>query len=168
MGTGEKIDALEPFYPDRIASRILGMGDILTLIESAKQHIDKSKADKLIKKIKKGAFNLEDFLDQIKQIHKMGGVTGILNKLPGVNQLPDHVKNQLNDKKLKETEAVINSMTHKERRFPSNIKSSHKIRIAKGSGTSVQAINQLLKQFQQMEKMMKKMKGGGMIEKMFV
>lgn len=167
MGIGEKIEALEPFYPDRLASRILGMGDILTLVEEAHRHIDKTKADKLVKKIKKGkAFDLEDFRDQIKQIHNMGGVMGILNKLPGANQLPEHLKNQLNDKKLKETEAIINSMTPKERRFPDNIKNSQKRRIALGSGTSVQRINELLKQFLQMQKMMKKMKGGGMMKMM--
>lgn len=168
IGVGEKIDALEPFYPDRIASRILGMGDILTLVEEAERNIDKAKAEKLVKKIKKGkTFDLEDFRDQLKQIHQMGGVMGIMSKLPGVNQLPDHIKSQMNDKKLVEIEAIINSMTKKERRFPDGIRNSHKRRIAEGSGTSIQAINQLLKQFILMQKMMKKMaKKGGMMKLM--
>lgn len=168
MGIGEKIDALEPFYPDRIASRILGMGDILTLVEEAERTIDKKKAEQFVKKIKKGKpFDLEDFRDQLKQIHQMGGVMGIMNKLPGMNQLPSHVKDQFNDKKLTETEAIINSMTPKERRFPDVIRNSQKRRIALGSGTSIQAINQLLKQFLQMQKMMKKMsKKGGLMKLM--
>jgi signal recognition particle subunit SRP54 len=168
MGVGEKTDALEAFYPDRMASRILGMGDILSLVEEAKQKIDKEKADKLIKKIKKGKhFYLEDFRDQLKQIHRMGGITGVLNKLPGMNQLPSHLKKQFNDKKLIEIEVIINSMTAQERCFPERIKNSHKRRIAQGSGTSIQAINQLLKQFDQMRKMMRKMsKKGGMLKLM--
>lgn len=168
MGIGEKIDALEPFYPDRVASRILGMGDIVTLVEEAERHIDKTKAEKLVKKIKKGKpFDLEDFRDQLKQIHNMGGIMGIMNKLPGINQLPQHVKDQMNDKRLIEIEAIINSMTPKERRYPDLVRNSQKRRIAAGSGTSIQGINQLLKQFTQMQKMMKKMsKKGGMLKLM--
>lgn len=167
MGVGEKIDALEPFHPDRVASRILGMGDILSLVEEASRNLDKSKAEKLTKKLKKGSFDLEDFRDQLKQIHNMGGVMGIMSKLPGVNQLPQHVKDQVNDKKLVHIEAMINSMTRKERRFPDLIKNSQKRRIAGGSGTSIQDINQLLKQFLQMQKMMKKMsKKGGIMKLM--
>lgn len=168
IGVGEKIDALEPFYPDRIASRILGMGDIVSLVEEAERTLDRSKAEKLVKKIKKGkAFDLEDFRDQLKQIHNMGGVMGIMSKLPGINQLPQNVKDQFNDKKLVEIEAIINSMTPKERRFPDVIRNSQKRRIALGSGTSIQSINQLLKQFMQMQKMMKKMsKKGGMMKMM--
>lgn len=168
MGIGEKIDALEPFHPDRIASRILGMGDILTLVEEAERKIDKEQAQKLVTKIKKGkSFDLQDFLDQLKQVHKMGGIMGIVSKLPGINQLPQQVKDQFNDKKLVEIEAIINSMTPKERRFPDVIRNSQKRRIAQGSGTSIQAINQLLKQFLQMQKMMKKMsKKGGMMKMM--
>ena len=140
---GEKIDALEPFYPDRVASRILGMGDILSLVEEAERNLDRSKAEKLAKKIKKGkSFDLEDFRDQLKQIHNMGGVMSIMSKLPGINQLPQNVKDQFNDKKLVEIEAIINSMTPKERRFPDVIRNSQKRRIALGSGTSIQAINQ--------------------------
>lgn len=168
IGVGEKIDALEAFHPDRIASRILGMGDILTLVEEAERKIDRDQAEKLVKKIKKGkSFDLSDFRDQLKQIHNMGGVMGIMSKLPGINQLPQHVRDQFNDKKLVEIEAIINSMTIRERRFPDLIKNSHKRRIADGSGTSIQAINQLLKQFTQMQKMMKKMsKKGGMMKMM--
>lgn len=168
MGTGEKIDALEPFYPDRIASRILDMGDILTLVEEAERTLDKKKAGELVQKIKKGnAFTLRDLLDQLKQIHNMGGMMGIMSKLPGMNQLPQHVKDQMNDKKLKIIAAIINSMTPKEQRFPDLIRSSQKRRIAAGSGTTVQDINQLLKQFDQMRRMMKKMsKGGGMMKLM--
>jgi|SRR5579885_298976 signal recognition particle subunit SRP54 len=168
LGVGEKIDALEPFYPDRVASRILGMGDIISLVEEAERNLDRAKAEKLVKKIKKGkSFDLEDFRDQLKQIHNMGGVMGIMSKLPGINQLPQNVKDQFNDKKLVEIEAIINSMTPKERRFPDVIRNSQKRRIALGSGTSIQAINQLLKQFTQMQKMMKKMsKKGGIMKLM--
>lgn len=167
IGIGEKIDALEPFYPDRIASRILGMGDILTLVEEAERKIDKEKAEKFVKKIKKGKpFDLDDFRDQLKQIHNMGGIMGIMSKLPGINQIPDNVKTQFNDKLLVEIESIINSMTPKERRFPDRIKNSQKRRIAQGSGTSIQAINKLLKQFLQMQKMMKKMSKKGGITKL--
>lgn len=168
MGVGEKVDALEPFYPDRIASRILGMGDILSLVEEAERKLDKVKAEQLVTKIKKGkSFDLEDFRDQLKQVQSMGGMMGIMSKLPGMSQLPEAVKNQVNDKKFLEIEAIINSMTRKERRFPDNIRNSQKRRIALGSGTSIQAINQLLKQFGQMQKMMKKMsKKGGMLKMM--
>jgi len=168
MGMGEKVDAFEPFYPERIASRILGMGDVVSLVEEAEQKLDKSKAEKLAKKIKKGKmFDLEDFRDQLREIHKMGGIMGIMNKLPGMGALPANVKDQLNDKKIVETEAIINSMTFKERRFPAVIKGSRKRRIAMGSGTSVQAVNQLLKQFLLMQKMMQKMsKKGGMMKMM--
>ncbi len=167
MGVGEKIEALEAFYPDRVADRILGEGDIRTLMEQAAQKIDKSKAKQLVSKVKKGTFDLESFRDQLKQIHKLGGVAGIMSKLPGGMGLPPQLKSQFNDKKLVSTEAIINSMTVRERRFPDFIKHSHKERIAKGSGTTVQAVNQLLKQFTQMQKMMKKVsKGGGMMKMM--
>jgi len=168
IGTGEKIDALEPFHPDRIASRILGMGDILTLVEEAERKLDRSKAEKLAKKIKKGKmFDLEDFRDQLRQVSHMGGIMGIMNKLPGMNQLPKAAKDKINDKMLIEIEAIINSMTHKERRFPGLINGSRKRRIAMGSGTDIQAINRLLKQFTQMQKMMKKIsKQGGLLKLM--
>jgi signal recognition particle subunit SRP54 len=167
IGVGEKIDALEPFYPDRIASRILGMGDILTLVEEAERNIDKAQAEKLAKKIKKGkTFDLEDFRDQLKQIGKMGGIMGIVNKLPGMGNLPQAAKDKINDKSLVEIEAIINSMTRKERKFPGVINGSRKRRIAMGSGTDIQAVNRLLKQFMMMQKMMKKLKGGGLMKLM--
>lgn len=167
IGVGEKIDAIEPFYPDRIASRILGMGDVLTLVEEAERTIDKAQAEKLAKKIKKGkAFDLEDFREQLKQIGKMGGIMGIVNKLPGMGQLPQAAKDKMNDKSLVEIEAIINSMTRKERKFPAVINGSRKRRIAMGSGTDIQAVNRLLKQFTMMQKMMKKFKGGGLMKMM--
>jgi len=168
IGVGEKIDALEPFHPNRIASRILGMGDILSLVEEAERNLDKSKAEKLAKKLKKGkSFDLEDFCEQLEQINNMGGIMGIMSKLPGVNQLPQNVKDQLNDKKLKKIKAMLDSMTPKEKRFPDVIRNSQKRRIALGSGTSIQDVNQLLKQFMLMQKMMKKMsKKGGMMKMM--
>lgn len=168
IGIGEKIDALEPFYPDRIASRILGMGDILTLVEEAERNLDRSKAEKLAKKIKKGKpFDLDDFRDQLRQITNMGGIAGIMNKLPGMGALPKAAKDNMNDKVLIEIEAIINSMTQKERRFPGLVNGSRKRRIAMGSGTDIQAINRLLKQFTQMQKMMKKLsKQGGLLKLM--
>lgn len=168
IGIGEKIDAIEPFYPDRVASRILGMGDILTLVEDAQRNLDKDKAEKLAKKIKKGKmFDLEDYRDQLRQIGKMGGIMGIMNKLPGMGKLPEAAKNNLNDKTLVTTEAIINSMTPKERRLPGIINGSRKRRIATGSGTDIQTVNRLLKQFTLMQKMMKKFsKQGGLLKLM--
>jgi signal recognition particle subunit SRP54 len=168
IGVGEKTDALEPFYPDRVASRILGMGDIVSLVEEAERTIDKDKAEKLAKKIKKGkSFDLEDFRDQLRQIGKMGGIMGIVSKLPGIGGLPQATKDKINDKMLIEIESIINSMTPKERRKPDIIKGSHKRRIAMGSGTDIQAVNRLLKQFTQMQKMMKKFASkGGMMKLM--
>jgi signal recognition particle subunit SRP54 len=167
IGMGEKTDALEPFYPDRIASRILGMGDILTLVETAERAIDHDKANQLAKKIKKGkSFDLEDFRNQLRQIDKMGGIMGIVSKLPGIGNLPAAAKDKINDKMLVEIEAIINSMTRKERRYPAVIKGSHKRRIALGSGTDIQAVNRLLKQFTQMQKMMKKFANKGGILKL--
>ncbi|HVY53692.1 MAG TPA: signal recognition particle protein, partial [Gammaproteobacteria bacterium] len=165
MGVGEKIDNLEPFHPERVASRILGMGDIVSLVEEVGQKIDRDKAEKLAKKIQKGkTFDLEDFRDQMKEIGKMGGMMGIMSKLPGMNQIPPALKNQFDEKVLKRYIAIIDSMTPKERRFPDHIKGSHKRRISLGSGTDIQAINQLLKQFTMMQKMLKKVKGGGMMK----
>lgn len=168
IGIGEKIDALEPFYPDRIASRILGMGDVLSLVEEVERNIDRDKAEKFAKKIKKGkSFDLEDFRDQLRQVGKMGGIMGIVSKLPGIGNLPAAAKDKLNDKMLVEIEAIINSMTRKERRFPDLIKGSRKRRIAMGSGTDIQAVNRLLKQFTMMQKMMKKFtKQGGILKLM--
>jgi len=165
IGMGEKIDALEPFYPDRIASRILGMGDVLSLIEELETKVDKDKAEKLAKKVKKGkGFDLEDFRDQLVQMKSMGGMMGMMDKLPGMSNIPDAMKDQVNDKATNQMEAIINSMTKKERAKPEIIKGGRKRRIAAGSGTQIQDVNKLLKQFTQMQKMMKKMsgKGGGM------
>lgn len=165
IGSGEKIEALEPFYPDRIASRILGMGDILSLVEDVERKIDHEKAKKLAKKIQKGKlFDLEDFREQLQQLRKMGGIASMLNKLPGVNL--EEAQKKIDDKMFVKMEAIINSMTTKERRFPANIKGSHKRRIASGSGTDVQDINKLMRQFEQMQRMMKKMKGGKMAQMM--
>ncbi len=162
LGTGEKIDALELFYPDRLASRILGMGDVLSLIEDVERNVDRQKAEKLAKKIKKGkTFNLEDFLDQLREVGKMGGMANIVSKLPGMGGLQAAMKEKVNDRSLQEIEAIIQSMTKKERRFPVIINGSRKQRIAKGSGTSIQAVNRLLKQFTMMQKMMKKFSNGG-------
>lgn len=167
MGVGEKIEGLEAFYPDRIASRILGMGDILSLVEEAEQKMDRAEAEKLAKKLKKAQFDLEDFLAQLKQMEKMGGMQGMLNKLPGMSQLPEHLRNQVDDKKFKRIEAIILSMTLQERRFPDIIRGSRKKRIASGAGVDVPAVNQMLKQFEQMQKMVKAMaKKGGMMRMM--
>jgi len=166
LGVGEKTTALEAFHPDRVASRILGMGDVLSLVEEVTQKVDHDKAEKLAKKLQKGKdFTLADFKDQMVQMQKMGGMTGSMDKLPGMGQVPDAVKAQVGDKETNRTIAIINSMTPQEREFPGVIKGSRKKRIAAGSGTQVQDVNRMLKQFMQMQKMMKKMKGGGM-EKM--
>lgn len=163
MGVGEKTDALEPFYPDRVASRILGMGDMLSLIEELEGKVDREKAEKLATKLKKGdGFDLTDFLEQLKQMRNMGGMTSMLSKLPGMGQLPEQLKSQMDDKVLVHMEAIISSMTLKERAKPDIIKGSRKRRIAAGSGTQVQDVNRLLKQFDDMQRMMKKMKKGGM------
>ncbi len=167
MGVGERIDALEPFHPDRIASRILGMGDVLSLIEEVEMKVDKEQAARVAEKVFKGAgFTLDDFADQLKQMKNMGGMMSMLDKLPGMSNLPDAVKGQMGDKTFIQMEAIISSMTKKERARPEIIKGSRKKRIAAGSGTQVQEINKLLKQFTQMQKMMKKMKGKGGMTKM--
>lgn len=168
MGVGEKTDALEPFHPDRVASRILGMGDILSLIEDAERKLDKKKAEKLTKKIKKGkSFDLEDFRDQLLQMKNMGGVAGLLDKLPGMGQMAQAAQQQVNDKSLGQMEAIISSMTPHGRRYPDVINNARKRRIASGSGTQIQDVNRLIKQHKQMQKMMKKFtKKGGMANMM--
>lgn len=167
IGVGEKTQALEAFHPDRIASRILDMGDILSLVEEAQEKLDKSEAEKIAKKLQKGkGFDLEDFRGQLLQMKKMGGLTSLLDKLPGAGALPLPMKGQLDDKVLIKMEAIINSMTPQERRFPDIIRSSRKVRIAKGSGTEVQDINRLLKQFDQMQKMMKRFAKAGSMKKL--
>jgi signal recognition particle subunit SRP54 len=164
MSFGEKLDSFEPFHPERIASRILGMGDILSLIEEVERKTDKKASDKLAKKIKKGnGFDLDDFKQQLIQMNSMGGISGMLNKLPGMSNVPQHAKNEMNDKSLAQTVAIINSMTPKERRIPKIIIGSRKRRIAMGSGTQIQDVNRLLKRFEQMQKMMLKIsKPGGL------
>lgn len=160
IGTGEKPDALELFHPDRMASRILGMGDILSLVELAEEKVDKAEAARIEKKLGKNRFTLEDFSQQLKQIKKMGGAAKLLDMVPGMGRmkaLPDQDKVE---KEMKSVEAIISSMTLKERRDPSVINGSRRKRISKGSGTSVQEINRLLKQFQQAKKMMKRMSSG--------
>ncbi len=159
IGIGEKTDALELFHPDRIASRILGMGDVLSLIEEVERKIDRQKAEKLVKKLEKGkGFDLEDLRDQLIQLNQMGGISKFLDKLPGMGELPKQVKESVNDREIARQIAIINSMTPHERRFPAIINNSRKRRIAAGSGVQIQDVNRLLKQYAQMEKMMKKMK----------
>lgn len=163
IGMGEKLDALEPFHPDRMASRILGMGDVLSLVEDATRNVDHKKAQRLAKKLNKGkAFDLEDLRDQMLQMEKMGGMAGLMDKLPGMGNVPSAVKDKANDKQVRQMVAIINSMTPKERRFPDTIKGSHKRRIAMGSGMQIQDVNRLLKQHKQMKRMMKKFAGGGL------
>ncbi len=163
MGVGEKTEALEPFYPDRLASRILGMGDLLSLIEDAERKVDKKKAQRLAKKVEKGGrFDLEDFRDQLQQMKNMGGIGAMLDKMPGMGGMAQAAQAQLDTKQFDRMEAIINSMTAKERKNPDLINPSRKRRITAGSGTAVPDLNRLLKQHKQMQKMMKKMKGGGM------
>ncbi|HCT1987547.1 TPA: signal recognition particle protein [Proteus mirabilis] len=167
LGVGEKTEALEPFHPDRISSRILGMGDVLSLIEDIESKVDRAQAEKLATKLKKGdGFDLNDFLDQLKQMKNMGGMASMLSKMPGMSQVPDAVKSQMDDSILVKMEAIISSMTKKERQKPEIIKGSRKRRIAMGSGTQVQDVNRLLKQFDDMQRMMKKMKKGGLAKMM--
>ena len=161
IGVGEKSDALEPFHPDRLASRILGMGDMLSLIEEMEQKVDREKAEKFAKKIQKGkGFDFNDFLEQLQQMQSMGGVGSMLDKLPGVNSKA--MKEQVSDKMLARQIAVIQSMTKQERRYPDLIKGSRKQRIADGCGQELHNVTLILKQYQMMQKMMKKFKGGNM------
>ncbi len=168
IGNGEKVDALEPFHPERIASRILGMGDILSLIEEVERKADKASGEKLAKKLKKGkAFDLDDFKQQLLQMNQMGGLSSMVSKLPGMGKIPQQALSHVNDKALQQTIAIINSMTSRERRIPKIIVGSRKKRIALGSGTQIQDVNRLLKQFSQMQTMMLKMsKPNGMKQMM--
>lgn len=167
IGVGEKVDALEPFHPDRIASRILGMGDLMSLIEQAEQTIDKEKAEKLVKKVTKGkGFDLEDLRDQLAQMQNMGGLGAMLDKMPGMAGVSQLAQNADMNKQFRQMDAIINSMTPAERKNPDLLNGSRKRRITLGSGTQVQDLNRLLKQHKQMAKMMKKMKGGGMAKMM--
>jgi signal recognition particle subunit SRP54 len=167
MGVGEKIDELEPFYPDRVASRILGMGDVLSLVEEVQQKVDQDKAAKLAKKVKKGrGFDFDDLKEQFEQMQNMGGMSGLIDKLPGMGGMAAQVKDKVNDREIRRMIAIIQSMTPKERKFPDIIKGSRKRRIAAGCGLQVQDVNRLMKQHLQMRKMMKKMSKGGMANMM--
>ena len=157
IGTGEKTENFEIFYPDRLASRILGMGDVVSLVEKAQEHIDEKEAERMAEKMRKADFNLEDFLAQMQQVKKMGSMQSIMGMMPGLSgmQLPDD-----SEKQMKRTEAIIQSMTIQERRKPGILNGNRRIRIAKGAGVKVLEVNQLIKQFEQMQKLMKMMKGG--------
>ena len=166
-GTGEKLAALEPFHPDRMASRILGMGDVLSLIEDVQKSVDREQAEKLASKVKSGKdFDLEDFKQQVAQMKKMGGVAGLLDKLPGDLARMAQGAPQMDDKAIRRLEGIINSMTPKERAHPDLLKASRKRRIAAGAGVSVQEVNRLLNQFEQAQKMMKMMAKGGVAKMM--
>ncbi len=158
VGTGEKIDAFELFDPSRFAGRILGQGDVVGLVEKIQATVDQEKAEKVARKVKKGEFDLMDFAEQLDQMQNMGGMAGMLKMLPGM-KLPQEAMAQMDDKPIRRMQAMVYSMTPKERRYPRIINGSRKRRIAAGSGTSVQELNKMLKQFAQMQKMMKKMKG---------
>lgn len=162
LGTGEKLDGLEPFHPDRVASRILGMGDIVSLVEEAQQKVDHKEADRLAKKIKSGkGFSLTDLRAQLVQMQNMGGIGSMLDKLPGTGAMSEAIKAKADDKSVIHMVAIIDSMTPRERRYPDLIKASRKQRIAKGAGLQVQDVNRLLKQHTQMSKMMKKFSNKG-------
>ena len=163
IGTSEKMDGLDVFHPDRVANRILDMGDVLSLIEQVEQQVDQDKAAKLAAKVAKGRkFDLNDMRDQLEQMQNMGGIGGLMDKLPGVGQIPDHVKEQVTGKEVPRLIAIIGSMTKKERRNPALLNGSRRKRIAAGAGVTPADVNRLMKQYQQMEKMMAKMGRGGM------
>ncbi|MEW5823068.1 MAG: signal recognition particle protein [Pseudomonadota bacterium] len=163
LGSGEKLAALEPFHPERVASRILGMGDVVSLVEEAHRKLDKDKAEALVAKVRSGkTFNLEDMRDQMEQMLKLGGLSTLMDKLPGMGRVPDELKSKVNDRDVKRMIAIINAMTPAERHNPDIIKGSRKRRIAQGSGMQVQDVNRLLKQHMDMRDMMKKLSGGNM------
>ncbi len=167
IGMGERPDALEPFHPDRLASRILGMGDLLSLIEEAERKVDRRKVDRLARKLTKGQrFDLEDFRDQLQQMASMGGVGNFLEKLPGAQHLPAAAQSRLDDDMLRRFAVIIDSMTPKERRFPDLVNGSRKQRIARGSGVRIAEVNRLLRQHRQMQKTMKKVSRKGGMQKM--
>jgi len=160
LGVGEKTDALEPFHPDRLASRILGMGDVLSLIEKAEEALDQEQALAMGRKLVKGEFDLEDFRRQLREVKKMGPLSQLLDMIPGFSQVSKEMAPEITDQQMKRIEAIVNSMTLEERYNPRIINASRKRRIARGSGTTVQEINQLLAQFRQMQRMMKQMSSG--------
>ena len=161
LGMGEKTDALEPYHPDRLASRILGMGDMLSLIERAEATMDQKKAEAVGRRLIKGEFDLEDFLGQLQEVRKMGPLSQLLEMIPGASRLGDELAPEATDQQMKRVEAIINSMTVQERRYPEILNASRKRRIARGSGSTVQEVNQLLGQFRQMRRMMKQLGGMG-------
>ena len=163
VGVGEKPEGLDVFHPDRAANRILDMGDVLSLVEQVQGQVDQDKAAKLAEKVAKGKkFDLNDMRDQLEQMQNMGGLAGLMDKLPGMGQVPESVKSQVTGKEVPRMVAIINSMTKRERRNPALLNGSRRARIAKGSGTTPAQVNQMLKQYQQMEKMMSKLSAGGM------
>ncbi len=167
IGMGEKTEALEPFHPERLASRILGMGDMLSLIEDIEKKVDKKKADKLVRKIQKGkSFDLSDFVEQLEQMQDMGGVKSMMDKLPGMNEISQDMRDKVNDKALAKQIAIIRSMTKQEKAFPDLIKGNRKKRIAKGAGQELQDVNRVLKQYKMMQKMMKRLNKGNMANMM--
>jgi len=160
IGVSEKLDGLEPFHPDRMASRILGMGDVLTMIEKAEEVMDQEDAARMEKKLRKGEFDLDDFLKQMRQIRKMGPLSSILGMIPGMGRMAKEIDQEATDKQLRHVEAIISSMTLEERRNPRIINASRKRRIASGSGVTVQEVNDLLSQFRQMQRLMKQLQSG--------
>ncbi len=167
LGTGEKTDALEPFHPDRLAGRILGMGDVLTLVERAQEHFDAKEAAKLQEKLKSASFTLEDMLEQLQQVKKMGPLGQVIEMIPGMGGMAKEAQDSVDRGDLKHTEAIIRSMTPQERRDPAVLNASRRRRIATGSGTSIAEVNRLVKQFGDMQKLMKQLRGGRRIPGMF-
>ena len=159
-GVGESVPALEPFYPDRLASRILGMGDVLSLIEKSERAFDQQQVRQLEKKVRSSGYDLDDLLSQLRQIHKMGSLSQLVEMLPGFSKLASYLPDDEGDKRLRKVEAIILSMTVEERRTPASIDGSRRKRIARGSGTTPQDVNQLLNQFYQMQKLTKSMAQG--------
>jgi signal recognition particle subunit SRP54 len=166
LGTGEKMDALEVFYPDRLASRILGMGDMLTLIEKAETAFDQQQAKNLERKMRTGDLDLEDLLSQMRQIHKMGSLGGLVEMIPGFSKFAPHLPDAEGEKQLKKVEAIIQSMTYEERRNPSIVDGRRRSRIAQGSGTTPKDVNQLLNQFREIRKLTKSLTRGKLPKKM--
>jgi signal recognition particle subunit SRP54 len=161
LGMGEKLDALEPFHPDRLATRILGMGDVLTLIEKAGENINRDDAERMSRKLVKGEFDLEDFLQQLQQVKKMGPLTQLLEMVPGMGRMTKDMAPEVTDKQFGQIEAIINSMTRNERHDPRLLNGSRKRRVARGSGVTVTEVNDLLNQFRQMQRLMKQLGQGG-------
>jgi len=167
LGTGEKTDALEPFHPDRLAGRILGMGDVLTLVERAQEHFDAKEAARLQEKLKTASFTLEDMLEQLQQVKKMGPLGQVMEMIPGMGGMAKEAQDSVDRGDLRRTEAIIRSMTPQERRDPDVLNASRRRRIASGSGTSIAEVNRLVKQFGDMQKLMKQLRGGRRIPGMF-